>query len=687
MNHPATLILWSHALAALLFAGVALTRLRADRATTGTALPRLTFVVALGITALWALAVAGIGATDVVTRIAEAARNLGWLGFMYALVRSDRRGQEHRAVAIIYGVVTLVVIVGAGLSMIEQAVGAAAVPPLAAVGVTLRMMVAVGALLLVHHLYAAVAPAARGGIRLVVVALSAMWGIDLLLYAALYASDGSQSALLAGRGCVMALAAPMLAIAVQRNGDWTLQLSRTVAWQTLSFAATLLYAALMLSATSMIASISGDNARLWQTAFVFGSTAAGLTILSSPWIKAWTKVKVAKHFFRHRYDYRAEWIRFTDTLGKPDGASPLDQRIVKAVADLTDSPAGLLLVPEGAGLGAGAGWNWDAPSAAADALLVTHLSASGRIIELDSVRADATEAAEAASVPMWMLDGDGWVLVPLLHLGRLQGAILLARPPVDRALDWEDFDLLRIAGRQVASYLAEARAQEALAEAERFDEFNRRFAFILHDIKNLVSQLTLVARNAERHADNPAFRADMVATLQDSAGRMNDLLARLSQNHRARGEDLRAIDLLPLVEQVAARHRAHHPIVVTATTAVRGTADPARLEQLLGHLVQNAVEASPPTEPVTIALGMEGDAATIAVIDQGCGMAPAFLREQLFKPFASSKPGGFGIGAFEAKQLAEAMGGSVAVESRPGEGTVFRVVLPAARALSLDQAA
>ena len=683
MTGPATLILWSHALAALLFAGVAVSRLREA----GTALPRLTFVIALGVTALWALAVAGIGAADVVTRVAEAVRNLGWLGFMYALVRRDRSGQQHRAVAIIYGVVALVVIVGAGLALVEEAVGAQDVVQLAAVRIVLRMMVAVGALLLVHHLYAAVAPRARGGIRLVVLALAAMWGVDLLLYATVYATGAWPGALVAGRGFVMALAAPVFAIAVQRNGDWTLQLSRTVAWQTLSFAATLLYAATMLAATSVIATISGENARLWQTAFVFGSTAAGLTILSSPWLKAWAKVKVAKHFFRHRYDYRAEWIRFTDTLGKPDGAAPLDERIVKAVADLTDSPSGVLLVPDGSGLGMGASWNWDGSGVGADAALVAYLSTSGRIIELDAVRAERSDPVEAASIPVWMLESDGWVLVPLAHLDRLQGAILLARPPVDRALDWEDFDLLRIAGRQVASYLAEARAQEALAEAERFDEFNRRFAFILHDIKNLVSQLTLVARNAERHADNPDFRADMVATLQDSAGRMNDLLARLSQHHRARGEDLRAVDLLPIAEQVAARRRAHHPIAVIGRSGLLAHADPARLEQLLGHLVQNAIEASAPAEPVTISLTNTGEALMLSVIDQGCGMSPAFLRDQLFKPFVSSKPGGFGIGAFEARQLAEAMGGTLSVDSREGEGTVFRVTLAAARTLTLDQAA
>src|SRR3546814_1383886 len=84
-----------------------------------------------------------------------------------------------------------------------------------------------------------------------------------------------------------------------------------------------------------------------------------MTLLSSPWLRAGIRVKLAKHLFRHRYDYRAEWVRFTDTLGRPDAdAAPLDERIVKAIADLTESPGGLLLVPEDADLGFGAAWNW-----------------------------------------------------------------------------------------------------------------------------------------------------------------------------------------------------------------------------------------------------------------------------------------------------------------------------------------
>lgn len=670
------MILWGHALAALLFGLLALSQIRhaAD------ALPRLTFVLALGATALWALAVAGIGSTDLAAALLESLRNLGWLGFMFALVQRDRHAPESAAILIIYGVVATIALASGGLAFVQVVLPAADGGAMNAARALLQMMVAISALLLVHHLYTAVTPLARGGIRLVVVALAAMWLVDLVVFATAYARPTWPNQLVALRGIAMVLLTPVFALAVHRNGDWRLQLSRTVAYQSLSLAAIALYVIAMALATSLLAKIGGPSARIVQTAFVFGTTAALLTILSTPWLRAWTRVKLAKHLFAHRYDYRQEWLRFTDTLGKPgEDAAPLETRIVKAVADLTDSPAGLLLVRDGAGLGQGAAWNWEGEPPATDADLPGYLEASARIVALDTLRHGTSDAAEARAVPAWMIArADAWVLVPLLHFGKLTGVILLARPPIDRAPDWEDLDLLRLAGRQVASYLAEARAQQALAEAERFDEFNRRFAFIMHDVKNLVSQLSLVARNAERHADNPEFRADMIATLKDSAARMNDLLARLSQHHQARSETIMPVAVLPLVERVAARRRAQHPIVVTGSPEAVAAGDPARLEQLIDHLLQNAIEASPPNEPVSLRAGLEGAGVVIDVVDHGVGMGPAFVRDQLFKPFVSSKSGGFGLGAFEARQLAEAMGGSVAVASREGEGTRFRVTLPVA---------
>ncbi len=660
----AAAILWGHALAALIFGGLALSRLRALNDV------RPLYVVALTLTALWALAVAGIGPRDVSVALVEPVRDLAWLGAMYAVLKRDRK--PGLALTATY----------AGVGAVCVATLAAALVPADAAAQTVRllqMMTAVAALVLAHNL-AAAAPADRGGLRLGMLALAAMWTGDLLVSATAFAATAWPFGLVAMRGFMMVLVGATLAVAGHRNGEWMLRPSRSMTVGSLSLAAVALYVVATVLATGLFANFGGHYSRLLQTAFVAGATATLIGLVASPWLRAWAKVKIAKHLFDHRYDYRREWLRFTATLGRPDAdAAPIEQRVVKALADLTDSPGGLLLVATDAGLEPAAGWNWTTTGPLPPSL-AEHLAATDRILDLDGLRAAVD--AEAALVPMWLAErADAWALVPLIHLGRLTGAVVLARPPVPRALDWEDFDLLRVAGRQVASYLAEGRAAGALAEAQRFEEFNRRFAFIIHDVKNLVSQLTLVARNAERHADNPEFRADMIATLQDSCGRMSALLQRLSQHSGTRADPPRPTDLRPLIERVV--RRGLHPVTVTGGGAA--LVDPARFEQVLSHLVQNAIEASDANASVAVTVEAVADRVTVAVVDRGCGMTAAFIRDELFRPFASSKDGGFGIGAFEVRQLADAMGGTIAVDSQPGEGTRFAVTFPAAALL--EQAA
>jgi putative PEP-CTERM system histidine kinase len=219
--------------------------------------------------------------------------------------------------------------------------------------------------------------------------------------------------------------------------------------------------------------------------------------------------------------------------------------------------------------------------------------------------------------------------------------------------------------------------QEALANAQRFEEFNRRFAFILHDIKNLVSQLSLVARNAERHADNPDFRADMVATLQASVGKMNDLLARLAPHAQARVQNLEPLPLRPIVTAAIAAKRRDRDVQLLGDASLTARVDAAALEQAVGHLLQNALDASTDA-PVTVRVEAAGNTVSVAISDKGVGMDGEFVRKRLFQPFVSTKAGGFGIGAFEARSLIAAMGGRIAVDSRPGAGTTFTIQLQAA---------
>ena len=661
------LVLWSHALASLglaLLAGYALRRPNA-------ALPRWPVALALALTALWALAVAGVGTDDAATRLAQAVRTLGLLGLMVALHR-DRSAVAPVGLGFVYGVVMALVVVGLALHLAAATPGASDISETAQL---FAMLVAVTALVLVQNLRMG----AGTSVRLLIGALALLWCGDLAVATAGYL-DREDAGIAVLRGVALLGAVGSIAGALGRR-DGAVRVSRTVAYQSLSLVAIGAYLAVLALATSAIGAVGGDYARALQTAFVLGSTAALLTLVSSGWLRAWIKVKIAKHLFAHRYDYRAEWMRFSGTLGAPDEA-PLLDRATRAIAQLTESPAGLLLVAEGDGLGFGAGWNWTGdivPAQPGSSAFADFLSRNGRIVALDPVRRGEGEPAELAAVPQWLLDrAEAWAVVPLLHLDTLTGAVVLARPPIDRALDWEDFDLLRVAGRQVASHLAEARARDALTEAARFDEFNRRFAFIVHDIKNLVSGLTLVARNAERHADNPAFRADMVATLQDSATKLSSLLARLSHQPRVQAGPPGPVAVTALAERVAAARRSQHPVIVRGVPDALAHADAAALEQVIGHLLQNAIEASPATEPVTIAIDVRDAGVEIAVIDRGCGMTPAFVRDQLFRPFASSKPGGFGIGAYEARQLAAGFGGRIEVDSREGEGTTFRILLAAA---------
>jgi hypothetical protein len=417
-----------------------------------------------------------------------------------------------------------------------------------------------------------------------------------------------------------------------------------------------------------------------------------LALVPSGRLRGWINVMLAKHFFQHRYDYRAEWQRFTRTTGRAGpNALPLHARVVQALADITDSAAGVMLIPSESGdLVLGARWQWptlDVPAEAMTAATALFFERRGFIVDLDEVRSGIDHEGETALMPRWMIEEHSvWALVPLLHFDRLVGLVVLGRPPVARKLDWEDFDLLRVVGQQLASYIAEQNGQAQLLEASRFDEFNRRIAFVMHDIKNLASQLALLARNAERHADNPEFRKDMLVTLTNSADKLNALLARLSRYGAGNVQRLEPVDAATCVAAIAARYGGPGgacPVHVTDTQECVVVASRETLEQVLMHLVQNAIDASQPGMAVFLQTRVDGLNGVIEVADTGSGMSADFVRNRLFKPFVSTKAGGFGIGAFEARELVRAMHGRLEVESREGLGSRFSVRLPLAMAAEL----
>jgi len=673
--------LWSHLLAAALYGALAIYQLRRWN---GDRLGR-PLIPAFAAMSVWTIFLALLGPYNLLAQLAESGRNLAFLAFAYGLLAGAEEGAPQRALkgvfAAVGGVIGLQIVVGGVMAQFQGA--PVVLEALASTSQILGLIIASGALILVHNVYGQASPGSRAALRFPMLALAAMWAYDLHLYTAAYFTRGPSTELFALRGLVLAALAGLFAAGL-RNASWKIQMSRAATFQSVSVVAILSYLIAMMLAARAMEIVGGDWARVGQVAIVFAMTLAALVLLPSGKLRAWLRVVVAKHLFEHRYDYRREWLRFTDTIGRGAGGSAsLEERVVKAIADIGGSPAGLLLTAdEGHGLAAAGRWNWAQAVHAGDGAeaLLRHIEATGHIVDFEAVRGGWLVHGEARlPVPLWLAALDGaWAGIPLIHGGRLAGLVILQHPSFRRALDWEDFDLFRTAGIQAASYIAEARSQRALADAQRFDEFNRRFAFIMHDIKNLVSQLSLVARNAERHAENPEFRADMIATLQSSVKKMNDLLARLSPGAARGAEPVRPVEMRPLVDALAAQKSRVHPVRVSGAAGLVARADHAGLDQALAHLVQNAIDASPAGAPVDIRLFESGGDVAVEIVDRGHGMSAAFVRDRLFQPFVSTKATGFGIGAFEARSLILAMGGRLDVESGEGEGTRFTLYLPAA---------
>lgn len=699
----------SHAAALIAFLVLAVA-LVARRATSG-----LVLAVALAslTTAFWAggVVLAGAYGRDAAPSLSalETVRTAAWIGVLLLMQRrslglADRPSSSFLVAVALGFLIALQLALDLMFGIGRSAAPLSDQPASALLFVGTRLVLAISGLVLLHNLY--VNAEAGGGLsfRLFAVGLGLLFAYDLNLYTLHFLSGTPSTDLLAIRGAVNVLAAPLIYLALRDTRPGRIQLSRQAAFHTVSFSIIGVYLIAMSLLAYGLRLTGGDWGKLLQVTFLAITLIAGALVILSPRVRAELKVRIARNFYRYRYDYRIEWLRFIDKIDSgiadtPD-IQPFRERLIEAIADVLDCPAGALLEPgPGGAFEASACWRWpdlDPPVLPASSALVLFLADSGRIADFDRLRAEEEGHAPAGShgslrIPAWAIaDPSVWLAVPLVHRERLTGILLLKRSLAPRDLNWEDYDLLRTLGRQGASYLAEAETQARLDEARSFDDYNRRFAFVMHDVKNLVSQLALVARNAERHADKPEFRADMVATLNSSVAKMSDLLklmARETGRSASAGGSpppaapVGTADIARILSVVAAAARRQHSALELdgADQPLPVPGDAARLEALFTHLVQNAIDASAPDAPIRISVEQADADIAVRVRDCGHGMSAAFIRDELFRPFRSTKEGGFGIGAYEAREIARAHGGRLEVESRPGEGSCFTVRLPAER--------
>lgn len=681
--------LFSYSLTALAFIGVAAVllvwraRASADHLLT----------IAAGVTAIWASAVAysfaGATTLPVAALFLEIARDAAWLTYFIGMLLRGRRGRERWPPYLVAGVAAacgaaialdsvLHVYGRSGLSEARDDLTSAGFIILALVGLTV-----------VENLYRNTPEARRWNINLMCFAGGGLFAYDFFLYSHALLFRHVDANLFAARGLANALVAPLLIMSELRNRTARARflISPRLALHTATLSAAGMYLLFMAAAGYYIRFYGGDWGVILQVAFLFGAILILVVSLSSGSVRANIRTLVEKNFFDHKYDYRAEWLRFIHTVSSEEGGG-LPVRIVEAVGNIVDSPDGGVWV-RGADrrFALAASWNmsrWglseNTAETFADDELIAFLSRWQWVVNLDELRRDPQRYVDLA-LPRWLAALDrAWIIVPLVRREGMYGFIVLGRPRAARQLNWEDYDLLKTVGREAASYLAEYYTNQALIEVQQFENFNRRFAFVVHDIKNLVSQLSLLMSNAEKYGHDAEFQRDMLQTVDASVAKMKRLLQQL-HGPPVGNSQCEAVELGEMLRNmVESRDRGAAALSLEGgMNGIAVAADEERLRAVVEHLIQNAIDAVNGRGHVVVRLVCEKDMAVIEVEDNGPGMNAEFVRERLFRPFATTKAAGYGIGAFESREFARAMGGRLDVISEPGHGTRMRMVLPVVR--------
>lgn len=524
-------------------------------------------------------------------------------------------------------------------------------------------------------------------VKLLSVTIGGIFAYDIYLFSYSLIFNRIDPELWQARGAVDGAAALLMAIGSLAVASQTpvhsarLAMSRPAVFYTTSLTVAGSFLALMALGGYYVHLYGGRWGTIFQIMVLFLALLAIAVVFVSRTVRSRLNVWINKHFFHHKYDYRVEWLRLINDLSRPTDNEDFHDRTVRAVASIFKSPGGGLWLRQHGQYNLVCSINLDMPDESVSEPVDTPFCVALKENEwvFSPYSPDNHKLSSFNNLlPHWVYHVPRlWLVLPLLTETDLLGFMVLTEPEHDASLTWEDLDLLKTVGRQVASYLDRHDAAEMLAESRQFDAFNKLAAFIMHDLKNLIAQQALVVENAAKHKENPAFVEDAIKTIDNSVGRMSNLLRKLQQNEPS---ELRSLELHKVIMEAVKKCKDSRPTpsLRLEDTQLRVNADQDRLIMTLTHIIRNAQEATENTGFVDVTLRRHGNNAIITVEDNGIGMDTDFIRNYLFKPFMTTKSGkGMGIGVYQTREFISSLGGSIDVESTPGEGTTFTITLPA----------
>jgi putative PEP-CTERM system histidine kinase len=624
--------------------------------------------------------------TRISYQLFEIARNIAWFAFLFRLLANLNKasGSEQRNLAyipILILVSSTVLIVVEPFSQLFPGLGArerfASLPLVGYLGF------AITGLTLIEQLYRSTRPEVRWAVKYLYLGMVVLFVYDFFLYAEALMFNRVDTTLWQARGLTSALAVPFVAIAATRNPSWSVRVfvSKQVVFHATTIVAAGAYLITMAAVGYYIRFYGGSWGKATQIAFVFAGVIFLITVLFSGSLRSEIKVFVNKHFFSYKYDWRDEWLRVVQTLSDGRGGKEIRIRVIQAIADTIDAGGGYLWMSDNAGsYHCVSQWQTLVNNISLDQsdLLITYFSKSDWIIDIDEYKR-FPERYENLRLNDELIAVEGaWLIVPINHHEQLLGFVLLTHPKLSKSVNWEDRDLIKATAKQAGSYLALLQTSEALNQANQFEAFNRLSAFVVHDLKNLIAQLELVVKNAERHKNNPEFMDDAVKTIGNAVSKMGRLLTQLRQG-RFESTNTKQFFVEESVAQAVNQLYAYLPKPQLTINAdfLKIIADKDRFTAVMVHMIKNAQEASEEDGRVDVTVDRDNGNAVITIEDNGIGMDELFLKEKLFRPFQTTKGNaGMGIGVYETREYVNSLNGNMKVESTKGSGTKFEIAIP-----------
>jgi putative PEP-CTERM system histidine kinase len=610
-------------------------------------------------------------------QIVEYLHFTTWIWFIGLLIRRDLHAQ----------LIPKSLIVLSWTGWLITAVGVATIfTPLQQefMSIWFSLALAIASLVSVEQLYRYAAANDRQ-IKLLCMSLLAIFLFDIYLYTHALIFTGIDSMLWQSRAAVsiatcLVMALGGLLLPQNRDNPALLTISRPIAFYTTSLIA-VGFIVVVLSLGGYYVKLYGGN---WGTVVYSMILVVAVFLITalffSSRIRNRLSVLINKHLFRYKYDYRSEWLRLINYLAEPANVNEVNQRAFYAVASVTKAPSGAIwLLKQGYYEPV---YRANLPGFVELQEEPTNSPFCRAFIESDWVFVPDTGNNQALSqhnevLPSWTRNiPDLWLIFPLIVAEELIGFIALTKPVNEEALTWEDLDLLKTIGRQIASYLKRHHQEEQLAERKQFDTYNKLVAFIVHDLNNLIAQQALLVRNAEKHKNNPVFVDDVINTISHSVARMSNLLKKLRRDET---ESITLVSVQDVIAQALDECNQGKPEVTTDVQSTDRTliGDPVRLVMTIAHFIKNAQEATPENGKVHVTLRINEDRMIITIEDTGAGMDWDFIHNRLFKPFETTKSGkGMGIGAYLSKEYISELGGTLNVISEPGTGTTVTLSLP-----------